>query len=204
MTTFATLKSDVEELYPHSDLSSALKVTFNRMCEAEIRRKVRVRQMETTDTSFSQSAQSTSLPSGFISMRSVSLDKTNARELDYLPPARFRSSRVLDGSGDPVAYTIEGDNIVVAPFTSAVTLHLVYYAMFDALTGDADTNWLLANAYDVYLYGNLKHAAIWALDPEKTVGYGGLFENAIEEVNREHRWARVSGDALKRTGGWTP
>lgn len=201
--TFATLKTDVAALYPHSDYTATLHNTFNKLCEAEIRRKVRVRQMETTDTSFSQSTQSTSLPSRFIAMRSVSLDETGNRNLDYLTPQRLRSSRVWDETGNPKAYTIEGDNLVVAPFT-ACTLHLVYYAMFAALSGDSDTNWLLANAYDVYLYGNLKHAAIWALDPQAASGYDAMFKEAIASVNREHRWARISGSAPIRTGGPTP
>jgi hypothetical protein len=205
MTTFATLKTDVAALYPHSDYTTALQNTFNRLCEAEIRRRVRVRAMETLDDAFAVSDFETALPSGFISMRSVSLNQANHRNLDYLPPARIRSAPVWDSSGDPIAYSLEGDNILIAPQPAAgTTLTLVYFKMFAALSADADTNWLLANAYDVYLYGNLKHAAIWALDPQAATGYEALFSKAVEDVNKEHRWSRVSGSALIRTGGSTP
>ena len=204
MTTYATLKGDIEELYPHSDYTDTLKATFVRMCEAEIRRRLRIQQMEVTDTAFSQSAQSTALPTGWIQMRAVATNQTNKREMDYLPPVRFRSSAVLDGSGDPYAYTIEGQNLVVAPWSSTVTLSLVYLKMFDALSGEADTNWALANAYDLYLYGSLKHAAIWAQDQQAGMAYTAIFDEVIERLNRENRWARVSGDKLFRTGGVTP
>lgn len=203
MTTFATLKTDIEVLVPHSDYTDSVKATFVRICEAEIRRKVRIGPMETTDESFSVTTRSTALPSGFIAMRSVSLDSTNARNMDFLPPARLRSSKIWDASGEPSAYTIEGQNIVVAPF-QACTLQLVYYAMFDALSDPTDTNWLLTNAYDVYLYGSCRAAAEWALDEEREAIYARKFAQRIEEVNAEHRWARVSGSALIRTGGPAP
>jgi hypothetical protein len=204
MTTFATLKSDIDTFYPHSDVTEGLKNTFVQSCEAEIRRKLRVRQMETSAT-LTQSAQSTALPTGFIQFRSVAYTGTYKRDLDFLPPARFRSSGILDSSGgDPSAYTIEGDNLVVAPWSVSVDLHGVYLAMFDALSGDTDTNWALTNAYDLYLYGSLKHAAIWAQDQGATVQYATLFNQIVTELNREHRWARFSGSKLVRTGGRSP
>jgi len=202
--TFATLKTDIEALYPHSDWTEGLKNSFVSLCEAEIRRKLRIRQMETSTTT-TQSAQSTALPTGFIQLRSVTLDEENKRDLDYMPPNRLRSSGLLDSSGgSPQAYTIEGDNIVVAPYSSSVTLYMVYLAMFDALSDDTDTNWALTNAYDLYLYGSLKHAAIWAQDDNAVMQYATIFNQVIEELNREHRWARVTGDKLARTGGRSP
>lgn len=197
------LNADIEDLYPHSDWTAGLKATFVALAEAEIRRRVRVRAMEVTDDAFSQSAQSTALPTGFIDMRSVSLNETNQRKLDYLTPDMLRSSRVWDSSGGPHAYTIEGDNLVVAPFESAVTLVLVYFKAFDALSAGSDTNWLLNNAYDVYLYLTLKHAAIAWLDPEAAAGYAAVADQAINNVNKEHRWSRI-GNPIRRVGGFTP
>lgn len=199
MTTYATLKSDIEALLPHSDYTESLKASFVRICEAEIRRRVRIGPMEETDEAFSQSAQSTALPTGFISMRAVALDSANGRNLDYLPPAKLRSSLVWSDSGEPRAYTIEGQNLVVAPFTAS-TLHLVYYKAFDALSAGTDTNWILTNAYDIYLYGSLRAAAEWTMDAAREAQYAQKFTKAIEELNAEHRWARVSGSALIRTG----
>lgn len=205
MTTFATLKTDIEALYPHSDYTDTLKGTFVSICEAKIRRSVRVEPMVTTDESFSVSSSSTALPTRFISMRSVSLNVANDREMDYLPPARLRSAPIWDSTGNPSAYTIEGQNLIVAPAPSAaVTLHVVYYAMFASLSSPTDTNWLLTNAYDVYLYGALEEAARWALDQSRAMEYKAEFLARVDDVNGEHRWSRVSGSALFRTGGSSP
>ncbi len=202
MTTYATLKSDITEYMARSDITDALKATFVRLAEAEIRRSVRIGAMETTDTSFSVNSRSTALPTGFISMRSISSNATNKRELDYLPPARIRSAEIFDISGgDPRAYTIEGSNLILAPVPTSGTLTLVYYKAFDALSADSDTNTLLSTYYDVYLYGALRAAAEWALEPENETRYAQKFAIAVEQTNQEERWSRVSGSALFRTGG---
>ena len=181
----------------------ALKATFVRLAEAEIRRSVRIGAMEVTVTSFAVSNQTTALPTGFIAMRSLSNNTQNKREMDYLPPARLRSSKVMDiGSQTPTAYTIEGTNLVVAPTPSAgTTLTMVYYKAFDALSADSDTNVLLSTYYDVYLYGALRAAAEWALEPDTEGRYTQKFLAVIEQTNQEERWSRVSGSALFRTGG---
>ena len=202
MTTFATLKTDISSYMARSDLTESLKNTFVRIAEAEIRRKVRIGQMETTNTSFSVSSQSTALPTGFVSMRAVTNNTQNQREMDFMSPVRLRSSRIFDeGTGEPSAYTIEGDNIVIAPTPSSGSLTLVYYKAFDALSADTDTNWLLTNGYDVYLYGALRAASEWAMEPDTENQYASKFERAGDQINREDRWGRVSGSGLVRTGG---
>ena len=202
MTTFATLKTDISSYMARSDLTESLKNTFVRIAEAEIRRKVRIGQMETTNTSFSVSSQSTALPTGFVSMRAVTNNTQNQREMEYMSPVRLRSSRIFDeGTGEPSVYTIEGDNIVIAPTPSSGSLTIVYYKAFDALSADTDTNWLLANGYDVYLYGSLRAASEWAMEPDTENQYAIKFERAVEQINREDRWGRVSGSGLVRTGG---
>ena len=202
MTTFATLKTDISSYMARSDLTESLKNTFVRIAEAEIRRKVRIGQMETTNTSFSVSSQTTALPTGFVSMRAVTNNTQNQREMEYMSPVRLRSSRIFDeGTGEPSVYTIEGDNIVIAPTPSSGSLTIVYYKAFDALSADTDTNWLLANGYDVYLYGSLRAASEWAMEPDTENQYAIKFERAVEQINREDRWGRVSGGGLVRTGG---
>ena len=202
MTTFATLKTDISSYMARSDLTESLKNTFVRIAEAEIRRKVRIGQMETTNTSFSVSSQTTALPTGFVSMRAVTNNTQNQREMEYMSPVRLRSSRIFDeGTGEPSVYTIEGDNIVIAPTPSSGSLTLVYYKAFDALSADTDTNWLLANGYDIYLYGSLRAASEWAMEPDTENQYAIKFERAVEQINREDRWGRVSGSGLVRTGG---
>lgn len=202
MTDFSTLKADIEVLLPHSDYTDSLKESFIRLAEAQIRRRVRVAAMITTDESFSQSAQSTALPTGWLSFLSVSLDNANGRKLDYLAPQRLRSSPVWDSTGNPQAYTIEGQSLVVAPFTAS-TLHLVYYKAFDALSASTSTNWLLTNAYDVYLYGALRAAAEWAMDEAAEIRFAVKFKNAVDELNAEQKMARVV-PGLHATGGVTP
>ncbi len=202
MTTFSNLKTDVELFLPHSDHTDIVIEKFITLAEAEIRRKVRVAAMITTDDAFSQSSQSTALPTGWLSFLAVCLDSEHGRRLDYMPPQRLRSSTLWDATGEPRAYTIEGQNIVVAPFTAA-TLHLVYYEAFTALSDANTSNWLSTNAYDVYLNGTLKYAARWAMDDANEAKYTVEFNQGITELNREQQRARFT-HPLKATGGITP
>jgi len=193
MTTHATLKTDVAGFLLRSDLSSDI-ATFVRLGEARIARRVRVRAQETT-TSLSVTSSTTALPSDYLAMRSVTADVSYKRTLDMLTPETIREAAVWDNGGDAKAYSIEGSNIVVAPAQTNLDLDIVYFAKFAALSDDADTNWLLTNAYDVYLYAVCEAGAIWLQDEMKEAKYSALFEKAVAELEESEKRARVSGSA---------
>lgn len=198
MTTHATLKADVTGFLVKSNLSSDM-ATFVRLGEAKIARRVRVRAQETT-TTLNVTSSATALPADFLSLRSATVDVVNKRPLELMTPETIREAAVWDAGGDAKAYSIEGTEIIVAPEQSNVDLTLVYFAKFDALSGDTDTNWLLTNAYDVYLYAVCEAAAIWLDDEAKEAKYSSRFERALEELELSEKRARSSGSAKVSMG----
>lgn len=198
MTTHATLKTDVAGFLVKSNLASDM-ATFVRLGEAKIARRVRVRAQETT-TSLSVSSSTTALPADYLAMRSVSAEISNNRVLEMMTPETIREAAVWDGSGDAKAFSIEGSNIIVAPAPSSMTLNIVYFARFAALTGDDDTNWLLTNAYDVYLFACCEAAAIWLHDEAKEMKYSALFDRAVAELESDEKRGRFSGSAIVAMG----
>ena len=203
MTTYVQLRTDIADWMAREDLTSKIP-TFVDLAEAAIRRDVRVRDMEAS-TDLTLSAQSVSLPTDFIEARRLYLDNTSSRELDYLTPERFYDSAVYALSGNPRAYTIEGNNIIFAPAPSgSPTAKLLYLSAYDALSGDADTNWIMTNAYDVYLFGSLFHAAVYTEDDSKAQKYGELYRVSVREINKQDNLSRFSGSHLIRTGKTTP
>jgi hypothetical protein len=102
------------------------------------------------------------------------------------------------------AYTIEGSSITLAPAPTVgapITLDIVYLAKFSDLVNPSDTNWLLANAYDIYLWGVLNAAVVFIEDTELQIKYTGLFEAAVEELRTSERRARFpAGGGLISTG----
>lgn len=194
MTTYAVLKSDVADWLLRDDLTNAIP-SFIRLCEANIRRDVKVRAMETSASITITSGVAT-LPDGFIEARRLILDNSTYWALDYLPPDVLYSTQVYIESGSAVAYTIEGDSLIFRPSASESGL-LLYSKAFDALADDSDTNWLLTNAYDIYLYGTLIHTAPYLKDDARLMVWGEMYAKAVAGINKQSSLSQFAGSALK-------
>ena len=169
-----------------------------RVAEAQIKRRVRTREQEIT-TTITATSRVTPLPEDFLRQRSLASGAPFERELDYLPPARLRESPFWDNLGsfveiNPQSYTVEGTNLLLAPAPTVddpAELLFTYVASFAPLVAAADTNWLLEEAYDVYLWGVLAAVAIYLEESELEAKYNDKFETAIADLNTSERRARV-------------
>jgi hypothetical protein len=65
------------------------------------------------------------------------------------------------------------------------------------------SNWILRDHPDAYLYGALLQAAPFLRDDERIAVWGGLFERAIDGINK-HEFRRQSGGNLRVNSGHTP
>ena len=186
MTTHAILKADIADYMARDDLTSNIP-TFIRLCESRIRDQVRSRGMVTTGD-LAISSQTTALPDGFLALRRFTIDSSTDRAMEYRPPDTSWRNLNYAVNGSPAVYTIEGDDLVVFPAPgSAITGKLTYLKAYDALSADSDTNWLLANAYDVYLYGCMAEAKSFIEDDEQAAKYLSQFNDACERVNATAR-----------------
>lgn len=203
MTNLATLKADVAQYLARDDLAADMP-TFVRLAESRIRRDVRVRDMEAANDAFTVDSQTKALPTGFIAMRRIIIDSTTARTLTYLPPERFWDARVSHESGTPEVFTIEGGNIHFAPVPgSAVTAKMTYFKSYDALVNENDTNWLIANAYDIYLYAVLAEAKAFIEDDEQAAKWQNQYETAVARENKAANQGRRA-TPLQRFGYSAP
>lgn len=200
MTTYATLKADIATWFARDDLSSVIP-TFVRNCEANLRRKLRTRSMETT-ANITITDGSGSLPSGFLEVRRVMWDVTGLRGLEFVSPQQFYASSSYDESGNPDIFTLEGSTILVRPSaTGTVKIH--YFAAMDALSGETDTNTVLTNHYDLYLYGSLLQAVPFVGDDERVPLWNAAFSSALDELNRAEERSRRLGP-IKARASWSP
>lgn len=200
MTTYALLKSDTADWLERSDLTNTIP-TLIRLCEAQIRRNLRVRAMETA-ADITITSGSGSLPSGFLEARRFTWDESNARNIDFVSPHDFYSSAEYDQSGTPSIYTIENSTVYVRPSATG-TGKLLYFKAFDALSDDSDTNWALTNAYDLYLYGTLMNAAPYLKEDSRVAVWDAGYQRALAELNRSEDRARRSGPIRMRSQ-WAP
>lgn len=193
MTTYATLKSDIAGWLLRDDLTAAIP-SFVRLAEASIRRDLRIRQMLRTYT-LTLSAQSQQLPEDFMEMERIILDST-VWNLSYLPPPALFSNPAYTDGGNPMYYTIEGDYLITAPDATGSDVLLCYYKAYSSLTNDSDTNWLLTNAYDVYLYGSLSHAAPYIKEDGRVQLWNAGYSEAIAKLNKMERRSAFAGSPL--------
>ena len=164
--------------------------TFIQLAEAKFNRQLFVRQMESRATALTDVTSSEpefiSLPADFQSMRRIRLSSvTRKPHLEFMSGIQldeYRSS-IANVPGHPRYFTIFGDEIEVAPTPDAdYTIEMVYRQNIPPLAENA-TNWLLALAPDLYLYGALLESAPYIKEDSRIQTWGLGFSTALSDLN---------------------
>ena len=138
------------------------------------------------------------IPTGFLEVIRFNLTVSSVnRPLRYLAPVDNALFETEQGSG--FYYTIVNNSFYVSPYDSS-SYALDYYKKFDALASAGDTNWLLTNAPQVYLYGALLETAPYLNKDSRVSTWFRLFAAAINGLQNNDRNAAY-GQALQVTAG---
>ena len=134
---------------------------------------------------FDADAETEALPTGFLGANAVYINASPKVSLQYVTPNQAFDMYGSSVTGQPVAYTILNDKIHFYPIPSGTySVRMYYYKKFDALSGDTDTNDILNNHSDCYLFGALYFANtfIRGIDPNIVKEWLNFYNNAIERV----------------------
>lgn len=210
MTDYLTLQSDIAAWTARDDLAVP-SAGFIRMAEAEINRRVKVLEQETDAALVANSGNSfsPSLPAGFLGFRRIHNSGPNALTV-YTTPTVFHGLATAPADafaavlGDAsMVYTIESNKLKV--FAGAggdpITLYVTYWQRFPALTSSApnDTNWLLTNHYDIYLYAALAAAWDFIDETEMVARYSARLDKAIGQLElQETQKLMPAGPLIRR------
>lgn len=205
MTTLAQLKTSIDAWLIRDDVavtgSDFPQILLNT--ESEISRAYRFMVQEKTDTvSFGAGERKADLPADFLEIRNPFIDD-NIRRFEYQTPQAIRESAQWDGSRTPTFYTIEGGGgtspddrvqLVLAPAASdnGLDVEINYWARFPALVNDTDTNWLLQNHYDIYLFESLFQSAIYIQETELAERYRAMCEDLRLRTGRNENRKRFA------------
>jgi len=192
--SYSELKTEIADFIERNDLTSVID-TFIDLCESEMQRKLKILDFETTAT-VTMTDGSGTLPTGFAGSRSVYWSSNPNRMLRYVPPHELDRLNASDPSYVNY-YTITGSTIKTADDQSG-DLVMTYMAHFTPLSGSATTNALLTNHPAVYLYGSLVHAAVYCKDFEGAIAYRKLFDNEVEQINRDSADRKYQGPLVQR------
>lgn len=211
---YVSLQSAVTEyLARDQDLTLIARIpTFIQLAESKFNRQLFVRQMEQRSTALvdtgSIEPEFISLPADFQSMRRVRLSSVAGK-----PCLEFRSGTQMDEyrfstsdvAARPRYFTVFGGEIELAPTPDAAyTIEMVYRQNIPSL-GSNGTNWLLALAPDLYLYGALLESAPYIKEDARIQTWGLGFSSALADLNSLGLTSTFNaGPMTVRTSGVTP
>ena len=199
LDTFSGLKTTIADYLNRDDLTSIIP-SFITVAEAKFNRKLRVRQMikratATIDTQYF------AFPSDFLQAKELQLNTNPITYLDYVTQNQgdYSSANEYITVGKPVKYTIIGTQIQVIPTPdTSYTGELTYYGKIPALSDSNTSNWLLAYAPDLYLYGALLEATPYLKDDERLATWSTLYANSLGDIEVADQRASVASTPIVR------
>ena len=174
--------------------------TFIRLAEAQMNREIKHWKGEVR-ADLSVSSQYHDLPSGWRSPISLRVSTASGpREIEPASLTEIADLRAAtnDLVGVPQYYAVSGDQIEFYPTPSETfTVSATYRADIPALSASNQSNWLLVEAPDAYLYGTLMQTAPWLREDERIAMWSSLYAQAIQSVNTDGQEAKHGGSGLR-------
>lgn len=195
--TYSELQSAIADWLQRSDLTSIIP-TWIRFATAGFNRTLRVPQMESRDSS-SLTAEFSAIPTDMLEV--VAIHDDDGNELRYLGRQEFAAVVSNGARPNPAIYTIEDYQLRVLPAPSVsepLDVTITYFEQVPALVAAADTNWLLTDYPDLYLYGSLIHARAWLHDDKRLVLVKQFYESGLAELRR-FKWAATGAATVRQT-----
>lgn len=203
MSTLGQLKTSVDAWLARDDIA----VTGSDwpqillLAESDIARDFRFAVQEAS-TTLTFTGREQDLPADFLEVRNPFIDD-NVRKFEYMTPQAIRESSAWGDGRQGAFYTLEGSpdpsgaddrvKMVIASEASASTpldVIINYYRRFPALVNDPDTNWLLENHFDVYLYASLVAAASYLQETALEERYQMRYDRTVEKQQRHENRKR--------------
>jgi hypothetical protein len=207
MTTYSTLKADIKDFMEDdgTEFSSAVD-TFIDVAELKLSRDLAVPAFRKRQTStLTQSDPFLTLPTDFVVLEYLQLNNSNVRTALLLKSDEFMQeywpNRTSTGTPKYYAY-FDNSTIYVAPTPSANTpVEISYRRRLTALSDSNTSNWLTTDAYDVLLYACLIEASTYNRNDKTLQYYTGLYQKAVQDVNKEGVGRRSYDNFYMKTEG---
>lgn len=198
LTTYAELQTSIAGFLNRDDLTAVVP-DFITLAEASMQRDLKHWRMEKRATA-SIDARFSAVPDDFVSPVRFQVGTTDApMQPISVQDMHDRRNARDDDAGTPCFYALVGDEFEFMPTPSAaLTATLYYRAKVPALSDSNTSNWVLANAPDVYLYGALIHTAPYLVEDARVATWGGLYAQAVAQFNKQGEAGKFGGAGKRR------
>ena len=207
LDTYSNLKTAIIAMSGRDDLTEVLD-DFIDIAESEMYgnklKALRTREMEMrNEYTLSTADRYLALPANFLQMRQIRIQVG-----DYEIPLKSStpgSIKVWPGQGVPEFFAVSGSTMEfdIIPDV-AYTVELQYYEKPTPLSSSNQTNSVLTNHPNVYLFGSLWALYIRASEEDKANYQYSNFMGAIAGANSEAERARYGNAPAIQTRGYIP
>ena len=213
ISTYDTLKSGIADFLNRDDLTSVIP-TFIDMAQGQINRDVRHWKMEKQTSLVSAGAGQYQLPTDWLETKELKFAPdlvaapNDTYTVEYISQNTFderkQNSNAL--TGNPKYYTLAANAGLMYAYLFPVTeetansinnLLTLNYLAENQLDESSQTNWLITDAPDVYLYASLIHAAIYLKDDERLALFSQMYGAAVQRVNASSDESEYKHDRLR-------
>jgi hypothetical protein len=185
LTNYATLCTSIADWLNRSDLTVVIP-DFVTLCEAELKRRLR---RTTTRDTITIDGEAVDPPADMAELRSIYLVSdlpSQDTPLRLCTPEMLAERRARNGgvAGRPTDVAYVAGQLLFAPEPDQdYDAEIVYFTQLTALTG-VQTNAILTEAPDAYLYGSLLQAEPYLEHDDRIPVWREKFNDAIEQLNK--------------------
>ncbi len=143
------------------------------------------------------------LPDDYLEWREVSALTNPLTHLEPLTPEGMTDIYPQPYGGWPMHFCVEEGQLTVLPVTET-EIQFKYWKKIPHLTETDDSNWVLADNANVYLFGALKYVEVFKRSESGAQMFGGLYSGLMDGMMRESKHAQWSRTRARVAGRSTP
>ena len=197
ISTFSELKIAIDNWLARTDMADRA-AEFIALAEARMNRELETRgQAKRVTTTTTADDAYVTVPADARRVRYVRLNTSPITVLRYLSPNAADSEVTSTGTGKPIYYSVQGNELYLRPSPdSSYTIEIDYYASIEALSDSNTSNNILARHPDAYLHGSLAEAYGFLLDEQRQTYHDQIFTRAMTDITEDEERVKYGGSPL--------
>jgi len=193
---YGELKTLIANYLHRDDLTSTIP-TFVTLAQARLNHDIDLTSMQTTDTlTVTAGTTTVALPSDFLELLSIRIPYSGGKRT-LQQRSLVQNSQIYESAGGstaaPTYYARYGSTLELSPTPEAdTTLEIVYKQKLAAFSADGDTDTLLTDNPNAYLYASLLEAALYIVDSDLSNAAKGYYDIEIArliDLNDKAEWS---------------